>query len=478
MALNNVDLLLVNPGNRMAQFANLNPLATVAPPLGIAMLAAYVREHGISVAVIDAEAEFWSPEQAVEEIKKYNPLVVGLSAFTTKMGASEKIMELVKAWNSEIYTIVGGHHSSAIPIEVSQLPYVDFAIAGEGYRPTLELIEDLKAGGNGNNIEGVFSETQGNGRSIFEGKIDTLPPPAWDLLPMDKYRGHHWQGWGRPDADLSKFSLLHTSVGCPFSCAYCSVNMVYGKNYVRYIEIESVVDKLEVLVRDYGVKFIEIIDDTFTVNTKRVHELCDAIIARGLGDEVEMWAFARTDRTDADLLKKMRKAGITWVFMGLESGADEILQGVNKKQTVTQIKDACNKVWDAGIYIGGNYMFGHRKDNHDTMQITLDLALELNTEYANFFVTMAYPGTEYYDLAKEENYPLPQTWDQYGFFAPDSIPLENDQLTYKEILSFRDDAFIKYFSNNTYQDMIRGKFGQGTVDYINNHILSKKLTRV
>jgi radical SAM superfamily enzyme YgiQ (UPF0313 family) len=295
---------------------------------------------------------------------------------------------------------------------------------------------------------------------------------------MDKYRGHHWQGWGRPDADLSKFSLLHTSVGCPFSCAYCSVNMVYGKNYVRYIEIESVVDKLEVLVRDYGVKFIEIIDDTFTVNTKRVHELCDAIIARGLGDEVEMWAFARTDRTDADLLKKMRKAGITWVFMGLESGADEILQGVNKKQTVTQIKDACNKVWDAGIYIGGNYMFGHRKDNHDTMQITLDLALELNTEYANFFVTMAYPGTEYYDLAKEENYPLPQTWDQYGFFAPDSIPLENDQLTYKEILSFRDDAFIKYFSNNTYQDMIRGKFGQGTVDYINNHILSKKLTRV
>jgi anaerobic magnesium-protoporphyrin IX monomethyl ester cyclase len=472
-----VDLLLVNPGNRLKQFASLHSFATVAPPLGIAMIAAYAREHGISVAIIDAEAEFWTPAETIAAIQKYDPLIVGLTTFTTKMSAAEETMHLVKAWRSDVFTLVGGHHASAIPRETVAHPDIDFVAAGEGYHSVVDLVSAVKAGNATPDIQGIWNKKSSNaGMVIYPYSMDTLPYPAWDLLPMDKYRAHHWQGWGHKNPDLSRFGLLRSSAGCPFSCRYCSVNVVYGKNYVRYINPQRVADELQLLVEKYGVKFIEIIDDTFTLNWERTHSICDAIIERGLGDEVEMWCFSRTDRTDPALLKKMRAAGITFVFIGLESGSDEVLMGINKKQTVAQIKEACKKVWDAGIYIGGNYMFGLRNDTHETMQKTLDLALELKTEWANMFVMQAYPGTEYHEMAKEKGYPLPKTWDQYGFFAPDAVPLRNDNLDCKDILSFRDNAFVEYYSNPEYHRVLERKFGADVVEYVKG-MLNTKIER-
>ena len=192
-----VDLLLVNPGNRMEQFASLNTLATVAPPLGIAMVGAYARQEGIRVAVIDAEAEFWTPDMTIEAIKEYDPLIVGLSAFTTKMHAAEQIMKLVKEWRPDVYTLIGGHHSSAIPEETARTWYIDYVLAGEGYESIVSLVRELKDGNTNPSIEGIWYD-EGDvihkaGMASYTRDIDSLPYPAWDLLPMDKYRAHHWQ---------------------------------------------------------------------------------------------------------------------------------------------------------------------------------------------------------------------------------------------------------------------------------------------
>ncbi len=476
----NIDLLLVNPGNRLEQFANLNELATVAQPLGIAMIASYMRERGYSVAIIDAEAEFWTPERTIEEIEKYEPVLIGLSAFTTKMTSAGKILKLIKERMPDVKTVIGGHHASAIPERTLREESVDFVIKGEGFKPIVRLLEALKNHGKFD-IDGVWYLKNGfvihtnNGRAEGIRDLDRLPFAAWDLLPMNKYRAHHWQTWNN-GFDISGFAVLYTSLGCPFNCDYCSVNVVYGKHSTRYRSPENVVREMEPLVHQYGVKYIEIIDDTFTLNTHRVEKLCDEIIAHGL--KVKMWCFARTDRVSPRMLEKMRKAGIEWVFMGFESGADFILQGVNKKQTVDKIKKAVEIVHNAGIYIGGNYIFGLPNDTMDTMKQTFELAKELNTEYANFFVNMAYPGTKLYEVAQQKGYPLPERWGQYGFFASDALPLRNESLTSQEILTFRDRAFKEYFSNKWYQNMIRGKFGEQTVDFINKKILSKEIERV
>lgn len=176
-------------------------------------------------------------------------------------------------------------------------------------------------------------------------------------------------------------------------------------------------------------------------------------------------------------MAKMKKAGINWVFMGFESGDDIVLQGVNKRQTVRQIKEATDIVHDAGIHIGGNYVFGLPSDTEETMQRTLDLAKDLNTEYANFFLLMAYPGTELYSLAQKKRFPLPEKWGQYGFFAPDALPMRNERLSAEDILRYRDNAFVEYFNGARYQNMIREKFGQATLDFVRDRVLSKKLVR-
>lgn len=476
-----VDLLLVNPGNRLEQFANLNELATVAQPLGLAMLASFVRERGYSVAIIDGEAEFWTPERTVEEVCKYSPKLIGLSAFTTKMTSAGKILKLIKEKMPDVKTVIGGHHASAIPEHTLKNEAVDFVIKGEGFFPLVELLRALE-GKRRLDIGGLWWKTKDGfiartDKERADGikDLDRLPFASWDLLPMNKYRAHHWQAWNY-NLDLSGFAILYTSLGCPFSCEYCSVNVVYGEHFTRFRSPENVVNEMRLLVEKYGVKYIEIIDDTFTLNTQKTKELCHRIIDSGL--KLRMWCFARTDRVNPELMSLMREAGIEWVFMGFEAGNDQVLKGVHKGQTVEQIKKAVDVVHSEGINIGGNYVFGLPNDTIDTMKQTLSLAQELNTEYANFFETMAYPGTKLYDVAKRKGYPLPERWGQYGFFAPDAVPMRNENLTSKEILDFRDKAFKRYFSSERYQSMIRRTFGQKIVDYINDNVLSKEIKRI
>ncbi len=475
-----VDLLLINPGNRLEQFAKLSDLATVAQPLGIAMIAAYVREQGFSVAIIDAEVNFWTPEQALEEIEKYEPLLIGLSAFTTKMTAAGKILELIREKMPGVKLSLGGHHGSAIPEQTLNEETVDFIIQGEGFFPTVALLKALQKGQTSFSIPGVWykdgERIVGNGRAKGIDCLDDLPFAAWDLLPMDKYLAHHWQTWDY-GLDKSGFSLLYTSLGCPFSCDYCSVNVVYGAHNTRYRSPKNVADELRLLVDRYGIKHVEIIDDTFTLNPKRTEAICDEIIAQKLGDKLNMWCFARTDRVSEHLMNKMKRAGINWVFMGFESGDDLVLQGVNKGQTVDQIKQAAQVVHQAGIHIGGNYVFGLPQDTPETMRQTLDLAKELNTEYANFFLLMAYPGTNLRQTALERDYPLPEKWGQYGFFAPDALPMRNEQLSAADILKFRDAAFIEYFDRPEYLQMVEKTFGSQTREFLVSKVLSKKLVR-
>lgn len=477
-----VDILLVNPGNRLEQFAKLNELATVGPPLGIGMVAAYLREHGISVEILDAEAEFWLPEETVTFIEKeYEPLIVGLTAFTTKMTAAGAIIRGVKERMPQVKTLLGGHHASAIPRTTLQEEVCDFVLCGEGYDAIVQLIQQLKEKREHYTIDGIWYKDGGTivngGISRGPTDLDKLPFVAWDLLPMNKYRAHHWQAWDY-DLDTSRFAMISTTLGCPFSCEFCSVNVVYGKRSFRRRSAVHVVAELKLLVERYGIRHVEIVDDVFTINAHRTMEVCDGIIEAGLGDKLNMWCFGRTDTVSPELMAKMKRAGINWIFMGFESGNDDVLLDVNKRQDVEQIKRANGIVREAGIHVGGNYIFGLPKDNHETMRQTLDMAKELNTEYANFFLTMPYPGTNLYQTALEKGIELPEKWGQYGFFAQDALPMRNDNLTALEILTYRDRAFEEYYHNERYQDLVQSVFGEKILTFLKEKILSKKLVRI
>lgn len=466
-----LDLLLVNPGNRTKIYGDLHEYAGIAPPIGIGLLAAFVRKQGNTVKIMDAEARNWNPEYTVKEIIKQHPLLVGISAYTTKMTSAGKILTLLKKEAPHIKTIIGGSHSSALPEQTLLEEDTDFVCKGEGFYPLVELLAVLKSGNyaNGYSINGLWylrdNKVISNSPSQLFENLDKLPFVAWDLLPMEKYRAHHWHCWN--DIERRKpYAVIYTSLGCPFKCSFCSVNVVYGKSGFRHRSPENVLEELDLLINKYNIKNIEIVDDTFTVKKDRVRKICDLIIERGYN--LNLWCYARVDTVDKPLLHKLKQAGFNWIAYGIEAGNKSVLNNVLRKTNFNQIKRAIDMTREADIHMVGNYIFGLPEDDTETMNSTLDLATRINAEWANFYSAMAYPGTELYKNAINKNIPLPQKWEEYGQYTEGALPVSTKYLQGSEVLQFRDKAFKTYYSNTEYIKTIKEKFGKQIADYVGN----------
>ena len=179
------------------------------------------------------------------------------------------------------------------------------------------------------------------------------------------------------------------------------------------------------------------------------------------------------DTVSEPMLKKMKQAGINWLCYGFESASSRVRGGVAKKTEQEVTRKAIEMTQAAGIYILANFIFGLPDDDLETMQATLDMAKEYNFEYVNFYMAMAYPGSQLYRDAVEQGVKLPETWHGYGQFSEDALPLPTKYLSPAEVMRFRDNAFREYFSNPGYLEMIRQKFGQEIVEHIGDMLKNK-----
>ena len=252
---------------------------------------------------------------------------------------------------------------------------------------------------------------------------------------------------------------------------------------------QQVVKEIDFLVRKYGIRNLKIVDEMFVLNEAHVLGICDGLIE--LGHDLNIWAYTRIDTTKDKFLEKLRRAGFKWLAIGIESGSKHVRDGADKKFKNERINlinvnqniiDVVRKIQAAGIYAGCNYIFGLPDDTMKTMQKTLDLALEVNGEYSNFYSAMAYPGSPLYVMAKQKGYPLPDDpggpgWIGYSQHSYETLPLPTDVLTAAEVLKFRDEAFLKYFTNPDYLHMVRERFGGKTVQHIQEMTSIPRLNR-
>lgn len=226
---------------------------------------------------------------------------------------------------------------------------------------------------------------------------------------------------------------------------------------------DNVIAQIDRLVRDYGVTNIKIPDEMFVLNRRHVIGICDRIIERGY--RLNIWAYARVDTVQDEVLAKLARAGFTWLGLGIESGSQHVRDGVEKGRFGERdIVATVDKIRSYGIHVAANYIFGLPDDTMESMRATLDLALTLNTEWANFYCAMAYPGSPLYDLAKQKHWTLPDDeggpgWIGYAQHAYECSPLPTDSLTATQVLAFRDRAFMEYFTHPDYLGMLRQTFG-------------------
>jgi radical SAM superfamily enzyme YgiQ (UPF0313 family) len=488
---NQTDLLLINPGGRLNIYQTLaSTLSAIEPPIWAGLIANYLLKRGHAIQILDANAEDLSPEEVAVRVAEASPLIAAVvvyghnpSASTQVMPAAGAICRAIKEQEPGQATLLLGGHVAALPERTLREEGCDFVVNGEGPVTLHQLIAQMKGSRPDYTlVQGLLYWRNGsiaaNPPAPLVGNLDEeMPGIAWDLLPMKEYRAHNWHCFD--NLVRQPYAAFYTTLGCPFNCSFCCIQAPFkcgesisgfepGKNSYRRWTPQSVIAEIDRLVTNYGIRNIKFADELFVLNGKHVNGICDLIIERGY--DLNIWAYARVDTLQERILEKLRNAGVRWLGLGIESASDRIRRDTAKGFQSGKVLEAVSRVRRAGIYIAANYIFGLPEDDDETMQSTLDLAMELNTEWANFNCAMAYPGSRLYQEALGRGWRLPEKWSGYSQFSYDSLPLRSRHLSGNDILLFRDEAFHKYFSSPKYQKLIKGKFGDGAVSLVQEMI--------
>lgn len=271
------------------------------------------------------------------------------------------------------------------------------------------------------------------------------------------------------------------------NCSFCMIQTPFregdklhlkGANSYRLWSPSAVLAEITTLVERYNVKNIRFNDEMFILNPAHVEAVCKLITER-FGDSLNLWCYGRVDVTKERYLDMLRRAGVKWICLGIESMSAEVRDGVDKATYgPVDVIRTCRQIQNAGINIIANYMFGLPDDTMESMQYTLALAKELRTEYINFYCVVAYPGSRLFDEALHEGWVPPRDWLAWSFHSYGHEPLGNKDLTPAEVLKFRDEAFVDYYSDASYQRYIAMRFGERAVLEVQNmlrHRLRRRL---
>jgi len=492
-----LDLVLINPGNRTQVFQSLGQtLAAIEPPVWAGLMATFVRNHGFSVGILDANAEGLTPEETADRIAEIDPLLTAVvvyghqpSASTQNMPACGKTCTALKQVGPERKILLVGGHVSALPERTLREEDCDFVCDGEGPYTLIELLQALKSNHpDYSKVRGLWYRYEETIRSTSPAPLvitldGDMPGIAWDLLPMDRYRAHNWHCLG--DLKRQPYAAFYTTLGCPYHCSFCCIQAPFKRgekimghkenvNSYRLWNPRSVIAQIDILVNQYGVRNIKIADEIFILHPQHVLQICDLILERGY--DLNIWAYARVDTVREGMIEKLKRAGVNWLAFGIEAASERVRDEAQKGYKQDKVHKTLAAVRAAGINVIGNYIFGLPEDDLETMQATLDMAVDLNCEFANFYCAMAYPGAQLYERALKNGWPLPENWSGYSQYSVDTKPLPTNYLSPQEVLRFRDHAFQVYFGSSRYLELVSRKFGAKAAQHI-REMTSQKIER-
>ncbi len=486
-----LDVLLVHPDSSAQAYQGLaTTYSAIEPPTWALLLAQSCRAKGFGAAIMDCDAEKLSLEAAVQRAKDLKPRLVLFVVYgqnpnsgTTSMIGATRLAEAIKRHLPELPIGFVGSHTSALPREVLALPFVDIVLLNEGVYALHNLLRgNLKS--DLAKVAGIgWKKRDAAGKSMLwlnppqavvpqELMDQDLPGYAWDLLPykerpLDLYRAHFWHA-GFDHAKRTPFAAIYTSLGCNFGCDFCMINIVNRQDNgedvhaahsrgMRFWSPGFIAAEMEKLAR-LGVQTLRISDEMFFLNKRYYEPLLQDVTQRQLG--LNMWTYSRVDTVRPAALELFKNAGVNWLALGIEAGSQTVRKEVSKGTfQEVNIREVCKTVRDAGIHVISNYIFGFPDDTLATMQQTLDLALELNTEMANMYPCQALPGSPIYRQAIRNGWKLPESYAGYAFLSYECEPLATKHVSAAEVLRFRDDAFQTYFTNPAYLDLVGSTFG-------------------
>lgn len=386
--------VLINPNTSGAKGINK---ATIEPPLGIVYLASFLAREGFECSVIDANILQLSEEEVLNRIDR-DTKIIGISFNIVSAIAAFNLVKYLKANLPNSIYIAGGPHPSSMPELCLNEFKFDAVCIGEGEEVLLEIAGNIDQGSR-QPFRGVRGIYYRDANQVFKNSpreliknLDTIPYPDLGLLPgLLLYRSR---------ARAKPVGTILISRGCPYQCIYCNKN-IFQATY-RFRSVENVIEEIEQQVVNFKIKQIEILDDNLTLNFSYAHRLFDEILNRRFNLHINLQNGVRADLVDEELIKKMKRSGVFKVSVGVESGDELIQQRIKKHLNLNKVLEATRLFKKYGIKVYGNFMLGLPYDTAQSMQRTIDFAIKMNPDIANFMITIPLPGTELYRLIEQE----------------------------------------------------------------------------
>jgi magnesium-protoporphyrin IX monomethyl ester (oxidative) cyclase len=447
--------LLIKPG----EYKNLNNFflnaPTNSPPLGLLYLGAILEQDGHEVEILDYYMEDISSEQLENSLRSSD--AVGMTIYTDELKPSVNISEMIKKIEPNIPLIIGGPHCSFVQKRaLKDNQYADISVVGEGEHVIIDIAKYIQGKKKLNEIHGIYYKKNGlikKGKSIeVIDNLDDLPFPAQSLV--DKYDyGDFPFGYKLK----KKVTSIETSRGCAFKCRFCTrYNNIIKEWGFRQRSAENVVK--EILELDKKFNSILFVDDNFLADNKRAHKIFDMLLENGTDMDMLIEG-ARVYPADRKLYKKMKKAGVTFITYGIESGNQDVLDFYNKKTTLDQIREAVNLAREMGFFINASFILGAPIETESHIENTIKFACSLPIDIASFSPLGYIIGSQLWREAVEEGKISSDTFIEFadsrkglGNFTREEL-IEN---TYEALRSFY--LRPKYILGQIYRSILRNDF--------------------
>ncbi len=404
------------------------------PPLGIIELATYLesRDKDAEIEVLDCQAKRLDWKELENHIESSNPDIVAPSALATCNAYTVlRTVATAKKVNPNVKTVVGGQHFTATAQEsLKAWPEIDFIVRGEGEQTFVELVQELKRKHPSfSRVKGVSFRQRGKivhnpPRPLIEN-LDDLPLPGYHFVKghMGKYRFTMMAG-------AKNYALIEGSRGCPHKCSFCS-QWKHWRGTWRIKSAKRIADEFEYCYNEFGSQFLWLTDDNFGLG-ENAKDLCDEIIKRGIADDIMWFMQVRCDDIikHQDVLPKMRKAGNRWMLVGIESGSKATLESFHKKINPKESEQAVKLLKENDIFAQATLIIGERKDSAESIAKLRDFVNHIDPDLAIFMILTPFPGTELYEMAKQNGWIEDNNWANYDM-AHALMPTET--LSRKEV---------------------------------------------
>ena len=413
----------------------------ISPPIGLGYLATALRAAGFEPAILDCTREQCSLDDFRRFIREFRADLVGFQVWSCDVPQVKASLSIVKSERPKTVTVIGGAHPSGIPRRsLRHFQEADFAFRGEG-EEGLSLLARRIDGASGieyEDIPGLVWRDAGvvrcNPRSLVTD-LDRLGIPAWDLIPPATYPNAPHQGF----AKAFPVAPIITTRGCPFTCTFCASHAINGRR-VRFRTIDHVLQEIEYLQREFGVREFHIEDDNFTIRKSFVEAFCRGLEDRRVRTFWHCSSGMRLDSLDADLLHRMRAVGCYTFTVAIESGSDRVLKLMDKKMTTRTVRQQVDMIAGSGYRPTGLFMIGFPGETRREIRQTIRFARSLPIKRAQFAIFHPMPGSRVWNELEQQGRLTELDW---GKVKPSDVAWASD-IPEKELKRLQRDAFLSF----------------------------------